>query len=456
MAEEVRSIILHSTDPDWRYPSQSAHIAKRQRVMAPPDGFSKSVTKRKVRPAPQSLPKIQDFASAFGDVLAGPSTSSGSASGQRKMRRVDHPFAFDGAKAASIQPPTTMRGLPTTASRVQPSDSTLSVNDPMRFQSSSVNSKPPRPKADNLHPKNLRILLKPQGLDDSRDKVHMKKALITPPNLSLESSMASGSKKPLSRKLPDPPPLPAPEAPPPTTPKRLRTINTTRMALVTDPTSSDGAAELLSLFLQDKKYTFAKKSGAAAAEDEANRGVNLSPEKRGKGGPKFTRGGLAERASQLFSQTHTSISLWQRETEILYRSSPTSLVPDLRLKITRILHAPGPNLTTYCGLAECTRLNREVAPQLLPSTPFFLGPSKRTETPYLVLFSFTQPPLAYSADLGIRTATRFTEGREVLVWRPWQEANVTFEQMSNVSGDSDTRSEEARKVLFCSRFMIKT
>ncbi|KAF9492452.1 hypothetical protein BDN71DRAFT_1203634 [Pleurotus eryngii] len=435
---------------------ERAHIAKRQRVMAPPDGFSKSVTKRKVKPAPQSLPKIQDFASAFGDALAGPSTSSGSTSGQRKMGRVDHPSAPDGAKAVSIQPPTTMRGLPTTASQAQPSDSTLSVNDPMRFQSSSVNSKPPRLKVDSLHPNTLCIPPKPQGLDDSRDKLHMKKTLITPPNLSLESSIASRSKKPLSRKLPDPPPLPAPEAPPPTTPKRLCTINTTRMALVTDPTSSDGPAELLSLFLQDNKYTFTKKSGAV---DETNRGVNLSPEKRGKAGPKFTRGGLAERASQLFSQAHTSISLWQRETEILYRSSPTSLVPDLRLKITRILHAPAPNLTTYCGLAECTRLNREVArdsPQLLPSKPFFLGPSKRTETPYLVLFSFTQPPLAYSADLGVRTATRFTEGREVLVWRPWQEANVTFEQMSNVSGDSDIKSEEARKVLFCSRFMIKT
>lgn len=431
--------------------------------MAPPDGFSKSV-KRRARPAPQSLPKIQDFTSAFGEAHSGPSTSSGPTSGQRKLRRVDHPFAFDDVKAVS----TATRGVPMTASRDQPSNSTLTVNDPMRFQSSSVTSKPPGPKtreteADqesrkrNLHPTTLRGLPKPQAPDGSRKKVQMT-TLITAPNLSLESSIAPVSKKPLSRKLPAPPPLPAPEASPPTTPKRLRTINTTRMALATDPTSSDGPAELLSLFLQDNKYTFAKKSGAAAAEDEATRGVNLSPEKRGKGGPKFTRGGLAERASQLFSQAHTSISLWQKETEILYRSSPTSLVPDLRLKITRIIHAPSPHLTTYCGLAECTRLNREVARdsmQLLPSTPFFLGPSQRTETPSMVLFSFVQPPLAYTADLGIRTATRFTEGREVLVWRPWQEASVTFEQMSNVSGDSDLKSKDVRTVLFCSRFMIK-
>lgn len=434
--------------------------------MAPPDGFSKSVTKRRARPVPQSLPKIQDFTSAFGEALAGPSTSSGSTPGQRKLRRVDNPFAFDNVKTVS-QLSTTIRGLPMAASRAQPSDSTISVNDPMRFQSSSVTSKPPGPKTRetevdpesrkcNLHPTILRALPKPQAPDDSRNKVHMT-TLITAPNLSLESSIASGSKKPLSRKLPAPPPLPALEASPPTTPKRLRTINTTRMALATDPTSSDGPAELLSLFLQDNKYIFAKKSGSAAAEDEANRGVNLSPEKRGKGGPKFTRGGLAERANQLFSQAHTSISLWQKETEILYRSSPTSLVPDLRLKITRIIHAPAPHLTTYSSLAECTRLNREVAfdsMKLLPSTPFFLGPSKRTETPSLVLFSFVQPPLAYTADLGIRTATRFTEGREVLVWRPWQEANVMFEQTSNVSGDPDLKFEEVRTVLFCSRFMI--
>lgn len=243
---------------------------------------------------------------------------------------------------------------------------------------------------------------------------------------------SSSRKKAISLKeLPTPliTPRPAPTKP-------MKTISTTRVARATDLTTDDGNAELLSIFLQDHDHD------PTPMDRELQRGLQVSPRKGGtKGkGPKFIRGGLAERASHQLSNTHTALALWQKETEVLSRSS-RRLTPDLRLVILKILHTaqhsdPSASANpSKSGLALCGRPN-----------PI----DGLSDELYLVLLSFATilPP-----DARVRSAQHFKEGNEVHMWRPWHE--VPIQNTPAIFPDTTyPHHSSCTDALICSRFLL--
>ena len=114
--------------------------------------------------------------------------------------------------------------------------------------------------------------------------------------------------------------------------------------------ADSGVTELASIFLHDQHQDILLPNEPGASIYHM-RGLGISPEKKGKGKPKFItvlllhmllrsptdisiRIGLAARASNLFDQFHTSPILWQKELE----KHPSISSLDLRMRIVKILH----------------------------------------------------------------------------------------------------------------------
>jgi len=191
-----------------------------------------------------------------------------------------------------------------------------------------------------------------------------------------------------------------------------------------------------------------------AFDREPQRGILLSPEKGGRNGPKFLRNGLAERASQMLSRSHTVLSLWQLETETLVRSF-RRLTPDLRLRIVQVLCIPSctdrfsqPSTRRF-GLALCEVLNNEKP-----------GMGSRQRTSAMILLSDSLP----SSELGVRSAAGLEKDRDILVWRPWHEVEMPFDlevpfaiPFGDEPGNSAQQGgwyERGMATLLCSRFLI--
>ncbi|KAG6867455.1 hypothetical protein C0993_002538 [Termitomyces sp. T159_Od127] len=160
--------------------------------------------------------------------------------------------------------------------------------------------------------------------------------------------------------LPPPPPLPTPpkdavtlkNMPAPMTfapagtsiEVSLRTISTTNIALATDLLTDSGTAELAHIFLHDQHPDIA----ASNKHGQPEWNVGMSPQKdvkfiKGKGKePKFLKGGLAARSSELLAQSRTSLVLWQKEMELQLSSSVFHSNADFRLRILKIIDQPVP------------------------------------------------------------------------------------------------------------------
>ncbi|KIY51851.1 hypothetical protein FISHEDRAFT_56333 [Fistulina hepatica ATCC 64428] len=147
----------------------------------------------------------------------------------------------------------------------------------------------------------------------------------------------------------------------------MRTISTTRIARATDLSTESGNSEVASIFLMDQRAqgqldgrqplsqpsTF---TGHISERDRAEllRGLRQSPERCLSRSP-YLSGGLADRASALFSRERSAIALWQREMEVNTKRNLRSANPDLRLRIMTILQMPRRGLDfglALCGVLE--------------------------------------------------------------------------------------------------------
>ncbi|KAG5653135.1 hypothetical protein H0H81_002127 [Sphagnurus paluster] len=218
--------------------------------------------------------------------------------------------------------------------------------------------------------------------------------------------------------------------------KSMRTISTTEIALATDLFTDNGAAELAHIFLQDQhpEMTVSNK------EEYQEWNIGMSPQKgakfvKGKGKEaKFVKSGLAARASELASRSHTSLALWHKETELQLASSSSShLKPDLRLIIVKIIDCPtgaksnSPRKQSFStaiavspGVALCRIVSGPPAEQLI------LGSRKETQHRLVVLsFPISAPPrLRGKKAAYVRNPEDFLIGREVYVWKPWLEVSL--------------------------------
>ncbi|KAH7882139.1 hypothetical protein F5I97DRAFT_1817756 [Phlebopus sp. FC_14] len=236
------------------------------------------------------------------------------------------------------------------------------------------------------------------------------RSVLKPPPMPIPVASANKPLGPLKQLAP-----PALPQQPMSPQKNMKTIFTTSVALATDPTKEGAGAELLSLFLQQHGHGF-----ISTTDRELQRGMVVSPNKRWKGkDPKFVRGGFAERAQNMMSCARTDFALWKRQTEPKLESNASpKLSSDMRLHIHRIFHVskvpdrPRAMSVPRNGLALC---------RVMMTGRHRLGPSDLTEGMYIVLFHFAPPQGTASV---VSSTEQFEEGKEVLVWMPWQKLEL--------------------------------
>ncbi|KIK93760.1 hypothetical protein PAXRUDRAFT_494334 [Paxillus rubicundulus Ve08.2h10] len=246
----------------------------------------------------------------------------------------------------------------------------------------------------------LQPALKPPSAPSKKPR-----SILKPPPMPIASSSKhTGAFKPLA-----PPPLLVlgPASPQ----KNMKTILTTNIARIIDPTKEGGGAELLSLFLQQHGHNF-----TSSVDRELQRGVMLSPDKRSRGKDlKFVRGGLAERAQHQISCAKTDFALWKRQMERKVEFG-SKFPSDMRLRMLKILHVskaperPRSIPVPRYGLALC----RLTSQHKLASGDLTLGT-------YVVLFNFAP---THGASSAISSAELFEENMDVMAWMPWQKVDL--------------------------------
>ncbi|KAG6829035.1 hypothetical protein H0H87_012822 [Tephrocybe sp. NHM501043] len=298
--------------------------------------------------------------------------------------------------------------------------------------------------------------------------------LQTLPNLSLAETSTVITPH-LLRRRPPPPVLsskPAPvlkNLPAPTTfasaemtiDPSLRTISTTEIALATDLFTDSGTAELAHIFLQDQHPEIAVPN--RQWDYEWNIGMSPMKHSSGKGKEaKYIKGGLASRASELIAQSCTSLSLWQKEIELLLASSQCQLKADLRLRIVKIIDVPAgakfssphkhksslaANSGTSTGLAVCRVVS---TPQ--PRRHIGVISRIREKQYHFVILTFpiiAPPRLRGHSGLYIRNPEDFIVGREICVWEPWDEVLLTPASLDGTTSlDAEFHGAELRPAPF--------
>ncbi|KAF8272709.1 hypothetical protein EI94DRAFT_1717754, partial [Lactarius quietus] len=144
--------------------------------------------------------------------------------------------------------------------------------------------------------------------------------------------------------------------------KSTKIIEPPKIRPSTPPRTTDvlTEAELLGLTLV--------RDGATPIEKAIRRGLEVTPRKAGAGKEiRYTRGGLAERASQVIGWRTTSLSLWRKSTP-----SPESA--RMVVEIEQVLSAPKPPaqrgaLGTSVCLARCRVIGEERSMLVLLSVP---------------------------------------------------------------------------------------
>ena len=182
------------------------------------------------------------------------------------------------------------------------------------------------------------------------------------------------------------------------------------------------------------------------------------------------RGGLAERAERFLSRSSTNFSLWQAGFAKQLEGAKHTR-EDLRLRISSILsHTRNTTRSFSDGLprtaiARCTEVLQDG--QDGPDGPAGKGegspqPPQEEGT---VVFLFADHASSISS------AVHFKEGREVRVWRPWQEIElpeVIIDRRLHLPAAVSTRGVSAtgtgttgtgtdrkrRTALLCSRFLV--
>ncbi|KAG6895862.1 hypothetical protein C0992_011961 [Termitomyces sp. T32_za158] len=340
-----------------------------------------------------------------------------------------------------------------TARRKPPSKSNFGL------KSDFVTSKPvPAASMNNPKSQNLKQLTVPAFVTHTAEK---EKKFVPPTRLQPLPDARTLTKGETSAMAPLPPPplLPTPPkhtvtlknipAPMIFAPKEtsieasLRTISTTNIALATDLLTDSGTAELAHIFLHDQHPNIA----ASNKHPQPDWNVGMSPKKdvksiKGKGKePKFLKGGLAARSSELLAQSRTSLVLWQTEMELQLSSSTFRSNADLRLRILKIIDQPvGPKSSSprssrkpvssssavSIGAALCRIVNTSI------SYPH------QEELCHLVVLSFptVAPPRVRGRNgIYIRNPEDFIVGHELHVWEPWHEVPICPTHSSVSSND---------------------
>ncbi|KAH9019822.1 hypothetical protein EDB85DRAFT_2007344 [Lactarius pseudohatsudake] len=143
-------------------------------------------------------------------------------------------------------------------------------------------------------------------------------------------------------------------------PRPSKPISSTHIARATDVLTDSGRAELLGLTLAQ--------DGATPMENAVRRGLEVTPRKAGAGKEiRYTRGGLAERASQVIGWKTTSLSLWRK-------SNPSLESARMLVEIEQVLSSPKPppqrgGLATSICLARCRPNGEERSILVLLSVP---------------------------------------------------------------------------------------
>jgi hypothetical protein len=162
------------------------------------------------------------------------------------------------------------------------------------------------------------------------------------------------------------------------------------------------------------------------------------------------RGGLAERAENRLSRSSTNFSLWQAEfARQLEGNKP--MKEDLRLRVLSILSYT----STMRSFASSDGPPRSTVTKCMDVHRGSLDKSKQSLEEATVVFLF-------ASHERISSALTFQEGREVCVWRPWQEIELpeVFDQLPlhpiemETSPTSRVSHSGRRTALLCSRFFV--
>ncbi|KAF8961592.1 hypothetical protein BDZ97DRAFT_1828044 [Flammula alnicola] len=193
--------------------------------------------------------------------------------------------------------------------------------------------------------------------------------------------------------------------------KDMRTISTTGLGLLNDLSHDKRTEELASILLRDQHPEI--HAHESAADSIMRRGLELSPEKKGKGNSaKFIRGGLAARASAHFDRSHTALILWQKEVEHRSNALPPS---DICASIVKVLHKPLVASFKSTAASPVIALCRLHQPNGTAHTLF------NHDHLYRMVFSVSNTHTTPN------TAERFTEGQMVRIFKPWQEISFSLE-----------------------------
>ncbi|KAH0579702.1 hypothetical protein H2248_002545 [Termitomyces sp. 'cryptogamus'] len=236
----------------------------------------------------------------------------------------------------------------------------------------------------------------------------------------------------------------------------MRTISTTEIALAMDLLTDSGTAELAHIFLHDQHPDIA----ASNKQVHVEWNVGLSPKKdtkyiKGKGKePRFLKGGLAARSSELSAQFRTSLVLWQKEMELQLASSPVSrLNSDLRLRIVKIIDLPagpksgsprkliGSSSEISIGVALCRVVTISASHSHLSDTVPQTG-GKRCHLVVLSFPTIAPPRLRGRNGIYVRNPEDFIFGQEICIWKPWHEVSRSSTHSSASSDDVKVSKSE--------------
>ncbi|KAG6812242.1 hypothetical protein H0H92_003782 [Tricholoma furcatifolium] len=395
---------------------------KRQRVMDVADGFNVS---KPVEPVSRPAVQVPKFASAFDE-------KSHSASKKPLSKS-----KFDPRSDFVISKPVSAPSLNKPKSEAKLKQLPIPTLNP----TAADKGKNP------AHGSRLQDLFNPRSLIKAEpSKQHLERRPPPPPPVLLKPEPdRSGA---ILKSIPDPAIFVPAET---TLDPSLRTISTTDIALATDLFTDNGTAELAHIFLHDQHPEIA----ASNRPEHPEWNIGMTPQKgskhnkgKGKDG-KFIKGGLAARSSELYAQSRTSLTLWQKETELQLASS-SRLMPDLRLRIIKIIELPSgaksssprkpskaSSSTVSTGVALCCILSTPT------SHPHLVAIETRTRQKqhHLIVLTFptVAPPRLRGRDgIYVRNPEDFIAGRELWIWEPWHEVSLlsSHSSPSKVLNDS--------------------
>ncbi|TFK37650.1 hypothetical protein BDQ12DRAFT_151209 [Crucibulum laeve] len=403
----TQSFCLNLSSVGYSYPTaMSSSIrpppAKRQKLdlMAAAEGFVKSSAKPK--PIQSNVPS---FTSAFDD-----QQRSAIESTFAKFRTpVVSAKVSKALKSSTAKPRSSFRPLTTPTVPLEEhkdDDDTPSYNIKRSKPTAPINDFRPTPpvhSGEKLSGRRLQTILPPPPPPRTSPITNLI-PLDTPYPIHQSLSIS----KPASKALQAVPPPAFALSVPIRKDKEMRTISTTHIAKATDLSTERGVAELVSIFLNDGQFDRGLLSGSNSNQSKnGDSGLGLSPGKTDKGS-KFLRNGLAARASSLFDRSHTSLLLWQKETE---RNKKARSTPSMHLAIIKVLHLP--TLQSISGI-QAPSVGIAICKGLFVTAYRAAYPREHL---YQVIFDFSHmPPNTSSNDV-----IQFNEGSVAQVWGPWYE-----------------------------------